>query len=657
MYKSRHNLKKTSLRRYLLVPNVLLLSILLFQPLNPVFADEEVEVEIPVIEVEEVSEPVVEEPEIVEDIPEEPVVVEILEEDNVIEEVLNDVVVEEENLNDEIIEVVEGVSVEEGSVDVVEENDDDESIIFDDSEIVISTEETESSTEDIEEEVVVSDASSVFEGEETEGVEDTQNASTTETVFIDEVELEILGEATTTEETVADSSSVDGGGGTNDIETSDTSTASSTQETIENIVGNEIASSTEDVVDDTEEVEELTSPVVIDSEEVLEDISVIEDFQNNSGSDNQEEENLAIDVAVHTVFNDENKYGFSANECISVGDGSFYCTESQGEAVTLETDRIFAATDTDGDREIYIERNGDIIQITDNLIDDDAPFYDEASETVVWHRKVDGRYQIIEYDLISKKEKQLTSERYNNMQPSRYGELIVWQGWVGNDWEIMLEDDGELLMITDNNHHDISPSINGDYVVWQSFEDESWRVKVYDRRTGVTDTISDTGGGSVENPRFVLVYDTKLDNGDVETKGYDLRSGDVVPLSSTPAPVPKDIPDPEQTGEDRALVTPIVQIKTKTENGDDVDLDIGSSTDNGVLPLAEDDIVITSYISDTSTEQISTDEMTIKIENILTTTENNKISELEEISDVVVTPFVEEILEIPDSQEEVASST
>jgi len=244
----------------------------------------------------------------------------------------------------------------------------------------------------------------------------------------------------------------------------------------------------------------------------------------------------AQEIGVVTVFNDQNKFRFSKDECISVGDGTYYCTDSDQSKVSVDQDGVFARADADGDREIFVKKAGTIIQITNNLTDDDAPYYDEKTDTIVWHRLVDGRYQIFEYDFATEEERQLTTERYNNMQPSRYGDIIVWQGWVGNDWEVMLEENGELIMVTDNDTHDISPRINGNYIIWQSFEDGAWKVKVYDLITGTTNTISDAEGGSVENPRFVLVYDTKFGNGDVETRGYDLESGQVVPLSQKGAP-------------------------------------------------------------------------------------------------------------------------
>ncbi len=361
-----------------------------------------------------------------------------------------------------------------------------------------------------------------------------------------------------------------------------------------------------------------------------------------------------VDLAA-ALTNDDNLFKFSKNECVAMGDGTFYCTNASSSPIAVGADRVFSASDSDGDKEIYIERGGVLTQITFNLYDDDGPYYDQLSNTISWHRLIDGRYQIITYDLGNDTERQVTDERYNNMQPARYGDVIVWQGWIGNDWEIMLEDAGELTMLTDNVTQDISPRINGDYIIWQAFEDNAWRVKVYDRVAKTTNTIAEADGASVENPRFVLVYDSKSGNGDVETKGYDLESKQSVPLSSTPRPTPQDLPSPDQTGENRALVQSTVQVKTKTEG--DVPLDPETSGDPGPIPdvaTSTGDIIITPYTEPIGT---STDAL-LDAPTVGTTTEQSSVPDLAIpsfdtsvstatepiVEDLIITPYVEPIV-------------
>ena len=375
------------------------------------------------------------------------------------------------------------------------------------------------------------------------------------------------------------------------------------------------------------EIEEVTVEDVDHEESVEDEIEVILDDSASGESDGEEldDEMVGETVSVNSITNSENKFSFSENECTTTGGGTFYCAKVELEPEVTYTDRIFSAQDSEGDKEIYIEKDGELTQISNNHYDDDAPYFDKASNTAVWHRLIDGRYQIIVYDFDTEEEEQITNDRYNNMQPNRFGDTLVWQGWVGNDWEIFFSIDDEISMITDNTIHDITPSVNGTYVVWQSFENNVWQMKVYDVRTGATNTIGDSDGGSIENPRFVLVYDTKFESGDIETRGYDLKSGEVVQLASQPGNVPKELPDPDQTGEERALVTTVTQLKPKTESEpDEVPQDPETGSGNG-------DVIIPSLISTTTLQ--------IEIADIATTTTNAVTG----VDDITVTPFVEPI--------------
>jgi beta propeller repeat protein len=348
-----------------------------------------------------------------------------------------------------------------------------------------------------------------------------------------------------------------------------------------------------------------------------------------------------------TVVNDTNRYQFSKDQCADVGDGSYYCNVKQITTPTLDQDGVFVENDTDGDKEIYLQVNGVRKQITHNLTDDDAPYYDEVSNTIVWERLLSGRYQIFEYNLNTSNEKQLTDDNYNNMQPSRYGTNTVWQSWVDNNWEIVLDQNGKRVQLTHNNTHDISPRINGNYVIWQSFEGNHWRVKVYDIKTGMTETISDSNGGSVQNPRFVLVYDTKFANGDVETRGYDLRNKETVPLSSTPAPVPRNIPNPEPTNQKSTLPETTMKTKLKSSGGLSSDGNGDGSTggtDGNNLATSTTDVVVSPFVSDaeatTTLQKEGTSDVVISPRASSTAATSTFSTDTEkQITDIVVAPY------------------
>ena len=80
----------------------------------------------------------------------------------------------------------------------------------------------------------------------------------------------------------------------------------------------------------------------------------------------------------------------------------------------------------------------------------------------MWHSLLNDRYQIISYDLETEEEMQLTNTRYNNMEPTAYDDITVWQAWVGNNWEVMLYDGSSTTRLTNNDGHDISPHVRGD---------------------------------------------------------------------------------------------------------------------------------------------------------------------------------------------------
>lgn len=389
------------------------------------------------------------------------------------------------------------------------------------------------------------------------------------------------------------------------------------------------SSTTTDVVYD---VPNSALPALISEDEY--DASAIEATNNattttDTENEGDEEAMGPTPLESHTVSY-ESSSAFDQSNCIRLGSGAYYCPSTAKDAVTMGTNRVFSAQDADGDREIFVERDNQIIQITTNQFEDDAPFYDEISDTFVWHRLIDGRYQIMSYNTEQALEVQVTNDRFNNMEPSRYDDVVVWQSWIGNDWDIVIEENGERRFLTDNTLPDVGPRVNGNYIVWQSFNGTAWFVQMLDRATGELHTIADVDGSSIDNPRFVLVYDTKLQNGDVETKGYDLESKEITPLTATPAPIPDELPEPDQTGEDRALLQTVTQLKLKTESDDDDTRDTAEDTLSGQSSTTTTlfDLVVPPRATSTDLELSNENELPLSS----TTT----------IPDVVISPTIEE---------------
>jgi hypothetical protein len=263
---------------------------------------------------------------------------------------------------------------------------------------------------------------------------------------------------------------------------------------------------------------------------------------------------------------------FQKTNCLAVEDGSFYCQQASTTAPTVERG-LFALPDADGDLEIYVKDNNDLTQVSFNTVDDASPYYDPASDSIVWHRLIDERYQIVVHDVASGEEFQLTDTSTNNMEPFRADNVIVWQHWANDAWQIMMYDGNDIKQLTETVEHNLAPVVRNNLVVWHRVMYGEKTIEVYDFQTDSYMTIKDDNGGTISNPRMVLVYDAAMDNGDIITRGYDLVTGEITSFAAEPAPVPDEIPDPDATGETRALLN-----SKATEEESAEGLELGTTT-------------------------------------------------------------------------------
>lgn len=335
-------------------------------------------------------------------------------------------------------------------------------------------------------------------------------------------------------------------------------------------------------------------------------------------------EGPAIETPVNVNFSDSG-FTFSKSECTELASGSFYCLEPQKNTLN---DALFASADSEGDLEIFLIRDGVQTQVTNNQVDDAAPFFDQNSESIVWHRLINDRYQIISYDLESGREEQITNDSTNNMEPMRQGKYTVWQKWTDNNWDIMLFDGSKATQITHTSAHDIAPYIHGSLIVWNSYTTGGEKtIEMFDISTQTYVTVNDPTGLSVSNPRMVLVYDQMHPNGDVVTKGYDLIAKRFIQLDTLPRQIPLDIPKSEPTPETRALIQSKPSIKGDEIINNDInpnrdrivpspDIDSASSTQNLVLDMTAPNSPSASSTNDTITE------FDLIIESMSSTTED-----------------------------------
>ncbi|MAZ30308.1 hypothetical protein CL655_03430 [bacterium] len=304
-----------------------------------------------------------------------------------------------------------------------------------------------------------------------------------------------------------------------------------------------------------------TPPVQATSTSVLDEESVTDSAdEDNLLADSAAE--AASDVAAttspvvplsHTGATNQNYYQFSKDDCVRVADGSYYCGSSAPEPPPA--DSFYVALDGDGDREIFAVMEGKTYQITNNKRDDAAPYYDAQSDTLVWHTLISGRYQIMVYDFDEETETQLTAGRSNNMEPTRQGDIIVWQQWGSESWEIMLHDGESVRQLTDNTMPDVAPSVSEGFVVWKRMYDGNQEVVVYDIKNEEESRIDDASvGASVQNARMLLVYEGLTPEGDRVIRGFDPITQELVPIEALPAELPDELPSSDPTNEVRALV-------------------------------------------------------------------------------------------------------
>ncbi len=330
-----------------------------------------------------------------------------------------------------------------------------------------------------------------------------------------------------------------------------------------------------------------------------------------------------------------NRYQFSDQECISVGDGAFYCQRIlQANDASTNEDVVFSRLTNSGYRDIFLRTTQGTRNITDSLFDDTGPHYDPVSQTVVWHRDVEGRHQIFSYDIQTETVTQVTDTRANDMEPIRSGDVLVWQRWVDDSWQIMLLKKGdEERQLTADSVHNLAPYVRGNHVIWNTYTVFGEpRVAVFDTTTNHVMYIGDAEDGRVSNPRFVLVYDTLLPSGDRVTQEFDPSTGKSRPISSIPTVPLPDIPSPDPVGEARAL-----QNKNQEDENNDIlnnnddeddelddtasssvrvasstqaltDVDMRQATTGGSTTLSEYDLVVTELATTSDSRATTTEQ-------------------------------------------------
>ena len=407
-----------------------------------------------------------------------------------------------------------------------------------------------------------------------------------------------------------------------------TSTADATEDSDETPV-------TSDDLETDGDANESTNPEPeqsdIDEEEIMasstEEVEQIDEEHEENEIVATTTDEVGPTVQEVSVVNSDQAIAFNRNECTEVSDGSFYCQKVSEEDVLQ--DALFAAPDNTGDMEIYVVQDGVETKLTDNVLEDSSPYFDSRSDTIVWHRLINDRYQIISYDIDAQEETQLTDTRVNNMEPTKSGKYTVWQRWVTNNWEIVLFDGETETQLTDSQKHDIAPNIYGDMIIWNvRSNDGTQSLMTYEISTQTFNQIADTEGVAVANPRMLVTYEAQYQNGDSVLKGFDLATGEIVPIEHLPRELPTNLPEPDATGEIRAL-------PTGTTDEEEQEQQEPEPNDDPVSPTASSTSVVTVS---TTTVEVSPDLDLRPVGQPLATT-TDLVVEQAAIPDVVIPAF------------------
>ena len=528
---------------------------------------------------------------------------------------------------DEGVGTVEDIDVEDDPVegDVESDNVSEEESDGSD-EVVTEEDESESESEDPE---LPSDDDQENDGQ----------ASSTEGVVDDSEEEDVVEDETSA--TSTDEQIVDTGVSTSSATSSEQSTGTSEDSNSDDndegsTTGGSGGDSDEDDIETEAETDgESTSAEDNDDETSTTTEEVLEtDLATTSATTSEEVSENVIEV--ESLVSDANYYQFNKKACVAISDSTFHCSLDAQSPVDVNA-IVYSELGVSGNMEIFLRTSdGEIRQLTDNIHDDTSPHYDAETLQVVWQRQIDGRFQIILYDIEEEEEKQLTFSRTNNMEPKVSEVGIVWQAWDGNDWEIMYFDGKYTDQLTDNISQDVAPTIDDGYVLWSVLGSEEQEAKVYSIESGETLSISGYEGGVIANPRFVLVYDTKFDNGDIITQGFDPDTGLSQPIAAKPTDDPVELPNTDSTGETRAL------IQNKSSQKDEKEFDeLGSSNPSDATGSS------TAATSTTSVESDDTLDLSLSpVTEFATTSDDFSEAAVEEIDSTPTT--TEEVFELTD---------
>ncbi len=374
------------------------------------------------------------------------------------------------------------------------------------------------------------------------------------------------GNADTTSTTSADVLPA-GGGVSGDVlgDATSTDTASDSATTTEDVIV-DVATTTDDIAqsktDEKADAELGDDEVPLSAEEIArraEEKSTLDAQAEAERISREEVKASELRRAVESEF---------MKGCITLDGTGYYCLKGEahdfsGSVTPTSVMTSATAQEADGNKEIFVQKGGEKIRVTNNIFDDAFPSTDLSGMTVVWQGMQNGRWQIFMATIASSSPHvvQLTNSLESNFNPKTDGGAVTWQGWIDGNWEIILapprvgaplpvteltplhtllgiSGEWDVKRLTTNTEHDMFPSIAGDIVTWQAFSGDNWVVAAYNMRTGVVTHLSD-GTKKAEKPRFALLWEERDTNGQARMMGLDVGTGQTFDATAEAKRVPE----------------------------------------------------------------------------------------------------------------------